>query len=313
MSMLYLVPAVALALITPTAPVAHVPAAPDATHERTICGLYADVAPWWEVYDDGLRAIDRGDWQGAIVSLTQVIRQNSRSSASARTYGMRFISYFPYYYLGVAHYNLGQVPEALAAFEKEQSSRAIRSSDRHAEQLEILLTATEAMRDARERQLAARRAPREVVTPNELPQNPVPEPLPSRDPSEAEELRRSVTPSDPPRIAIVSPSKEGEAVSEQTVRVHGVVVDKHGIAEVTLEVNGDASPRLQLGGEGESAGGFQAGAAPDSGAGDVPNLGPFMNFSSDVRLQSGVNRVVIRARNIYGVVTEEVREIEQKR
>lgn len=93
---------------------------------------------WYVDYDAALRALERSDWETAIEKLESAIRKNPRSSLNARTYGMRYISYVPYFYLGVSHYNLRRNEEALRYFAREEEAGQIRRSRDLAHQMEVL-------------------------------------------------------------------------------------------------------------------------------------------------------------------------------
>lgn len=97
--------------------------------------------PWYVYYDRGLRAIERSDWDEALMQLDGALERKDRPSANARTYGMRFIRYFPHFYTGVAEYNRGRTAEALEAFRRSREAGEVRKSDRHEAQLELLMAA----------------------------------------------------------------------------------------------------------------------------------------------------------------------------
>lgn len=93
---------------------------------------------WYVDYDYALRAIDRADWERAIQLLELAISKNPRSSQNARTYGMRFITYVPYFYLGVSHYNLRDTAAAQRYFRQERAAGQITRSRELAQQLAVL-------------------------------------------------------------------------------------------------------------------------------------------------------------------------------
>lgn len=98
---------------------------------------------WYVHYDNAVKAMERSQWQEAIVELQEAIERKDDSSARARTYGMRFIAYVPYYYAGVAHYNLGDLENARRFFEMEQRQGAIQRSDRLNRHFEVMLAASQ--------------------------------------------------------------------------------------------------------------------------------------------------------------------------
>lgn len=99
---------------------------------------------WYVHYDNAMKAIERSQWHAAIGELEEAIERKDDSSNRARTYGMRFITYMPYFYAGVAYYNLGDLENARRFLELEQRQGQIGRSDRLQRQFEVLLAAAAA-------------------------------------------------------------------------------------------------------------------------------------------------------------------------
>jgi tetratricopeptide (TPR) repeat protein len=74
-------------------------------------------ASWYDDYDAGLIAAKKGNWSVVAQKMTAAIGQLSKENSKARTYGMDFRNYRPYYYRGVAYLNLGKYEQAIADFE----------------------------------------------------------------------------------------------------------------------------------------------------------------------------------------------------
>jgi tetratricopeptide (TPR) repeat protein len=85
--------------------------------------------PWYEHYARAEQALEEENWTEAIEQINEALARKGDSGARVRTYGMKIISYFPYYKLGVAYYQLGQLDAALQAFETEIQIGAVRQSD----------------------------------------------------------------------------------------------------------------------------------------------------------------------------------------
>lgn len=89
-----------------------------------ICGLLlaspARADTWYEAYDRAEQALAREQWSAAVAELNAALAARPGSGTNLRTYGMRFVDYFPYLKLGIAYYHLGQSDAALAAFESEE-------------------------------------------------------------------------------------------------------------------------------------------------------------------------------------------------
>ena len=83
---------------------------------------------WYEHYTAAQEALEEERWSDAIEQINSALEKKGDSGARARTYGMRFISYFPYLQLGIAYYNLGQLEAALQAFETEEQLGAVQGS-----------------------------------------------------------------------------------------------------------------------------------------------------------------------------------------
>ena len=73
--------------------------------------------PWYVSYETALAYIESGDWLNATENLKTALSVNGIPRRYARTYGMWFITYIPYYYLGVAYYNQGMWQLAVNYFE----------------------------------------------------------------------------------------------------------------------------------------------------------------------------------------------------
>lgn len=97
--------------------------------------------PWYDAYHKGQEALEAEDWNEAVRHLNEALKENPKSSAHARTYGLRYIEYFPFLQLGVAYYHLGQPDAALQAFETEERQGEIAQSE----------TATQTLQSFRDR------------------------------------------------------------------------------------------------------------------------------------------------------------------
>ena len=78
----------------------------------------AAFASWYDDYDAGINAANKGQWQTVIQKMTAAINGNPKENDKARTYGAIFINYHPYYYRGVANLNLGRYEQAVTDLEK---------------------------------------------------------------------------------------------------------------------------------------------------------------------------------------------------
>lgn len=74
-------------------------------------------ASWYDDYDAGLIAAKKGNWPAVAQKMTAAIGQLGKENSKARTYGMDFRNYRPYYYRGVAYLNMGRYDQAIADLE----------------------------------------------------------------------------------------------------------------------------------------------------------------------------------------------------
>ena len=91
---------------------------------------------WYESYEKAEEATQAGNWAEAIDHLTSAIEAKGDPAVRARTYGMNFTSYFPYFKLGIVYYNLGRYDDAMQAFETEVQLGAIGQSETDLAELE---------------------------------------------------------------------------------------------------------------------------------------------------------------------------------
>jgi len=67
---------------------------------------------WHQVYKKGIEAMKMGNYPLAIVKFEKCIKDKAQDKKKIRTYGMHFMKYFPNREIGIAHYYLGNIPEA---------------------------------------------------------------------------------------------------------------------------------------------------------------------------------------------------------
>lgn len=88
-------------------------------------GLFAD--KWYNNYERALKAVDSQNWTEAVSYLREALNDKPTPNPEAKTTGLRFIKYVPYYYLGLSYYKLGKYKEAAAAFKSSSDYGVIRS------------------------------------------------------------------------------------------------------------------------------------------------------------------------------------------
>ena len=92
---------------------------------------------WYVNYEKGVDAVRNQLWQNAVNLLNDAIEERSDEKANAKTYGLRFIDYFPYLYRGIAYYHLGKTDLSRNDLQKSSQSGEVRegSNDRDAASL----------------------------------------------------------------------------------------------------------------------------------------------------------------------------------
>lgn len=82
---------------------------------------------FYNYYDKGLKFMEKGDWIRAAEEFKSAISLEFEDAKRKRTYGTRFIKYFPHRELGIAYYNLGEYDKAMGEL---QLSLAYKHSQR---------------------------------------------------------------------------------------------------------------------------------------------------------------------------------------
>jgi tetratricopeptide (TPR) repeat protein len=80
----------------------------------------AAMASWYDDYDAGVTASQKGQWSVVVQKMTAAINAHPKESDHEREYGAIFINYKPFYYRAVANLNLGKYEAAINDFEKTQ-------------------------------------------------------------------------------------------------------------------------------------------------------------------------------------------------
>lgn len=109
--------------------------------------------PWYVNYETGLAYIESGDWLKAIENIKLALAAKGIPTRYARTYGMWFVTYIPYYYLGLAYFNQGLWQFAVRYFETAERLGEVK--DLEAESVNL----TSLLKDARKRSSAAPKRP----------------------------------------------------------------------------------------------------------------------------------------------------------
>ena len=124
------------------APVPSVAASKPAEAEKDVSGTPSPpgTLPWYVSYEAGLAYAESGDWLKAIESLNLAVSANATPRRYARTYGMWFVTYIPYYYLGLSHYNQGLWQLAVNYLETSDRLGEVKELETESANLRSLLT-----------------------------------------------------------------------------------------------------------------------------------------------------------------------------
>lgn len=79
-------------------------------------GVLAQRSRWYEPYDRGVKSVQAGRYSEAVRELERAIAADPRSGANRYVEGVFSVDYFPYFYLGLAYLNLGELEKARQAF-----------------------------------------------------------------------------------------------------------------------------------------------------------------------------------------------------
>jgi tetratricopeptide (TPR) repeat protein len=112
------------------------------------------VREWWEFYQQATQEqIPAGRCAEAIPNLKEAVRLKPASGTNEQTYGLQFIDYFPYYYLGLCYLRQGDVDDAIKMAAIEEQRGAIKRSRRYPDLLKLKSDAQNALNERVARQV----------------------------------------------------------------------------------------------------------------------------------------------------------------
>jgi len=85
-------------------------------------------ADYKESYKRGMELIERGNWAGVAQKMREAAAEQGKEGEPIKLYGMRFETYLPHYYLGLALLNSGDCAGALEAWRVSESQGAIKKA-----------------------------------------------------------------------------------------------------------------------------------------------------------------------------------------
>ncbi len=87
------------------------------------------IEKFYTYYDKGTKFMKKGEWERAIEELKSAISLEFEDAKRKRTYGTRFIKYYPHRDIGICYYNLGEFDVAMGelqlsyAYKKEKRTK----------------------------------------------------------------------------------------------------------------------------------------------------------------------------------------------
>lgn len=116
------------------------------------------VKEWYDHYQAAtLNLIPAGKYAEAITSLQEAIRLKPNPAVNEQTYGLQFIDYLPYYYLGLCYLRTGDLNSATRYFNIEEARGEIKRTSAYREMLKL-----QAEVESQSRQRVAEKARAEV-------------------------------------------------------------------------------------------------------------------------------------------------------
>ncbi len=88
---------------------------------------FADIAiaDHKQSFREGIEAFDQKNWSNVVHSMQEAIAQNPQAGERVKLYGVRFQTYLPYYYLGLAQFHLGDCTAAIEAWNASEQQAAV--------------------------------------------------------------------------------------------------------------------------------------------------------------------------------------------
>jgi len=96
---------------------------------------------FYNYYDEGLKFIEKGDWLRAITAFQSTISLEFEDTKRKRTYGTRFIQYYPHREMGIAYYNLGEYDNARKELELSMAYKTTKRAEEYLEKMGVLAEA----------------------------------------------------------------------------------------------------------------------------------------------------------------------------
>ncbi|HEY6552828.1 MAG TPA: Ig-like domain-containing protein, partial [Vicinamibacteria bacterium] len=123
------------------------------------------VREWYESYLDARdKHIPAKRYAECLIALKEAVRQRPEPGLQIQTYGVQFLDYFPYYYMGICFQAMGEPKSAITNFDAEVAGGSIKRRNRLHEDLFQRRNEAQATLDAAERKRVSDQARGDVET-----------------------------------------------------------------------------------------------------------------------------------------------------
>jgi len=107
-------------------------------------GIYGDT--WYNNYENGKDAVEKKNWSEAVQYFRAALEEKDEPRLKSKTYGLRFVDYLPYYYLGKAYYGSALYKDAQTALERSLDYGVIKKTDLYDSLKEMLADCNEKLK-----------------------------------------------------------------------------------------------------------------------------------------------------------------------
>ncbi|MCD6328968.1 MAG: hypothetical protein J7M10_01225, partial [Candidatus Cloacimonetes bacterium] len=90
---------------------------------------------FYQYYNKGLEYMEKGDWLRAIEEFKSAASLEFEDTKKMRTYGTRFIKYFPHREMGIAYYQLGEFNKAKDELELSIAYKKSKEAEKYLEKV----------------------------------------------------------------------------------------------------------------------------------------------------------------------------------
>jgi TolB-like protein len=97
---------------------------------------YSGVPDWYKAYDNGLKAMEKQNYQAAVDYFKEALKSQEKDSGKKRAMGTIFVEYFPHRELGICYYYLGNINAAMNELNTSMSQSASNRAQQYLSEIE---------------------------------------------------------------------------------------------------------------------------------------------------------------------------------